>query len=140
MTVPPSRSDAAYQSPEPCWSEDDDLRTAALELLQSSGFAALRRLCCEVTEAVVVVHGIVPSYYLKQVAQTLLLRLDGIRSVKNLVDVRQGNRSWPVLLADEAPSWDAPDVNAAQKRSVPRRCDGDWVEQATVEGLYHETV
>jgi len=60
-----------------------------MNLLKSSGYAALRSLHCEVTEAVVVVHGVVPSYYLKQMAQTIIQRLEQIQSVMNLVEVRE---------------------------------------------------
>ena len=67
---------------------DHGLRVAAQQVLQSSGYAALRRLRCEVRGAVVIVHGVLPSYYLKQVAQSVLQRLDGIRSVRNLVEVQ----------------------------------------------------
>jgi hypothetical protein len=69
-------------------SDDDGLRIAALKLLQSSSYTALRRLRCKVTDAVVTVHGILPSYYLKQIAQTIVLRLEGIEGVVNLVEVR----------------------------------------------------
>ena len=87
-TAEPSRSMTAHPaSPSSCL-EDDGLRTAALARLRSSGYAGLRRLHCEVTDAVVIVHGVLPSYYLKQMAQTAILRLDGIRSVTNLVEVR----------------------------------------------------
>jgi osmotically-inducible protein OsmY len=72
--------------------EDDGLRSAALKLLQSSGYAALRRLQCQVTEGVVIVHGIVPSYFLKQMAQTVIQQLDGIQRMTNLVEVRQWDR------------------------------------------------
>jgi hypothetical protein len=78
----------AQRGSEPHSPGDDDLRAAALALLRSSAYAALRRLRCEVTEAVVIVRGVLPSYYLKQMAQTILLRLDGIRGVMNLVEVR----------------------------------------------------
>jgi len=33
--------------------------------------------------------GVVPSYFLKQVAQEAVLRLDDIQEVKNLVEVRR---------------------------------------------------
>jgi osmotically-inducible protein OsmY len=68
--------------------EDDRLHSAALKVLHSCGYAGLRRLRCEATDAVVIVHGVVPSYYLKQMAQTIVQRLDGIRSVVNLVEVQ----------------------------------------------------
>ena len=80
---------------------DDGLRIAALELFQSSGYTALRRLRCEVTDAVVIVHGVLPSYYLKQVAQTIIQRLEGVQSVMNLVEV---------LDADSCPCWEEEDL------------------------------
>jgi BON domain len=71
-----------------CLSEDEGLRNAALKLLQSSAYTSLRGLRCEVKEGVVAVHGSVPTYYLKQMAQTLINRLGSIRSVSNMVEVR----------------------------------------------------
>ena len=82
---------------------DDGLRIAALELFQSSGYIALRSLRCEVTDAVVIVHGVLPSYYLKQMAQTILHRLDGIESVLNLVEVRETDSCHCWENEDEAP-------------------------------------
>ena len=133
-----SNSDAIQRSPDCCWPDDDGLRTAALKLLQSSGFAALRRLRCEVTEAVVTVHGVVPSYYLKQIAQTAILRLHGIRSVRNLVEVRQGNHPPPVLVADEAPSCEALDGDPLRTCLVPSGCDDGPVGRMTAEGRSQE--
>jgi hypothetical protein len=89
MTAVPTTSDAVQRAPHGSVSGDDGPRAAVLNLLRSSGYAALRGLRCEVTEAVVVVRGVVPSYYLKQVAQAAVLRLDGIRGVRNLVEVRE---------------------------------------------------
>jgi hypothetical protein len=68
--------------------EDADLRDAALEVLRSSAYPALRRLRCDVAGSVVRLHGVLPSYYLKQMAQATLQRLDGIRNVINLVEVQ----------------------------------------------------
>jgi hypothetical protein len=83
--------------------DDDGLRIAALKLLQSSGYTVLRRLRCEVTDGVVIVHGILPSYYLKQVAQTIVLRLEGIEGVMNLVEVRGTDSRSCCENEDEAP-------------------------------------
>jgi hypothetical protein len=85
-----------HQARGSCGTEDEGIRIAALKLLQSSGYTALLRLRCEVTDAVVIVHGILPSYYLKQMAQTILQRLEGIQSVMNLVEVRE---------TDSCPYW-----------------------------------
>ena len=90
---------------------DDGLRIAALKLLHSSGYTAMQRLRCEVTDAVVIVHGILPSYYLKQMAQTIIQRLEGIQSVMNLVEVRE---------TDSCPCWEnedeAPEVGPYHSR------------------------
>jgi hypothetical protein len=64
---------------------------AALKLLQSSGYTPLRKLKCEVTDAVVIVHGILPSFYLKQVTQNIVQHLDGIQGVMNLVEVQEAD-------------------------------------------------
>jgi carbon storage regulator CsrA len=67
---------------------DDHLEVTAMKALQSSGYSALRRLKCEATEAVVAIHGTVPSYYLKQMAQCVIQRLEGVRRVTNFVEVQ----------------------------------------------------
>lgn len=79
---------SSQRSRDLCGPEDDGLRSAAMKLLQSSDYAALRRLRCEVTEGVMIVHGVVTSYFLKQMAQTVLRQLDGIQSLRNMVEVR----------------------------------------------------
>jgi hypothetical protein len=80
------RSEKARRQPD--HRENDRLRFAAMKLLQSSGYSALRRLTCEATEAVIAVHGVLPSYYLKQIAQSAIHRLEAIRGVTNLVEVQ----------------------------------------------------
>ena len=87
MLAVSSSTRAADKSSDLGWPEDDGLRNAALTLLQSSGYTSLRRLRCEVTDGVVFVHGNVPSYYLKQMAQTLIKRLGSVQRVTNLVEV-----------------------------------------------------
>jgi len=68
--------------------EDDNLRQAAVEVLRSSGYIQLRKLRCMAAAGVVTISGLVPSYFLKQMAQELVLRLAHVRQVKNLVEVR----------------------------------------------------
>jgi len=94
--------------------EDDALRVAALNVLQSSGYAALRRLRCEVTGAVVCVHGVLPTYYLKQMAQAILRPLDGLQGVTNFVEVRGADRGQPVDNGDVALSDQAPEIGASR--------------------------
>jgi osmotically-inducible protein OsmY len=51
---------------------------------------ALRRVRCEVKNGLLVLHGCLPSYYLKQVAQSLVCGLEGIRGVENRIEVVAG--------------------------------------------------
>jgi hypothetical protein len=94
MVTQSSNSLAAERSDDLPWVPDTRLRLAALQLLHASNYATLRRLQCEVAEAVVSVHGVVPSYYLKQMAQTVIQQLDAIQGIKNLVEVRATEWDW----------------------------------------------
>ena len=80
---------------------DHGLRNAAIKLLHVSGYTPLRRLRCEVTDAVVILTGVVPSYYLKQMAQTIIQRLEGVQSVMNLVEVREADHESPAQHAGD---------------------------------------
>jgi osmotically-inducible protein OsmY len=68
--------------------EDASLRRAAVDVLSASGYGHLRILRCAVAAGVVTISGFVPSYFLKQMAQEVVLRLAHVRQVKNLVEVR----------------------------------------------------
>jgi hypothetical protein len=85
----PETSQSVRFCHESCGQGEDRFGTVALNALQSSDYAELRKLRCEVTEAAVIVQGVVSSYYLKQMAQTIIQRLKGVQSVMNLVEVRQ---------------------------------------------------
>ena len=58
-------------------------------VLRSSSYLSLRRLSCEYHEGVLTIRGRVATFYLKQVAQSLLGRLEGVEEINNLVEVRQ---------------------------------------------------
>lgn len=75
---------------------DRQLREAALAAIANSKYAALRQLTCSVVEGVVEIHGTVPSFYLKQLAQAAIMHLDGVDSVRNLVSVSDES---PVVVA-----------------------------------------
>jgi hypothetical protein len=99
-TVPIRESNRLPNNPE---SDADSLNLAVRDLLRSSGYRLLRTLRCQVREGVVTIWGTVPSFFLKQMAQEAVLKLDQIREVKNLVEVRAGETlPAPDLEAD---SW-----------------------------------
>lgn len=93
MTVNPDSPTPEQKLPGEAWheqseAETDDLRrNAVLSLLRDSGYDALRNLRCEVFGDVVIVSGVVPSYFLKQMAQTFILKLGWIKGLSNQIEV-----------------------------------------------------
>jgi len=68
---------------------DSDVETKAQHLLAQSNYLALRRLRCEFHDGSLVLNGRVPTYYLKQVAQTIVRQLPGVQQIENRVDVAE---------------------------------------------------
>jgi osmotically-inducible protein OsmY len=60
--------------------------------LHQSAYSPLRRVTCQVHGQEITIRGRVPTYYLKQVAQSLLSGLDGIRTIDNRLDVASFSR------------------------------------------------
>lgn len=56
--------------------------------LRDSGYPSLGKLTCRVVEGQIILKGQVPSFYLKQVAQTLAASIDEHQIVKNLIEVK----------------------------------------------------
>lgn len=67
---------------------DERILILAQARLGASGHLLLRRLRCEVIDGLVTVSGTVPTYYLKQVAQTVLVDIEQARGLRNLVQVQ----------------------------------------------------
>lgn len=56
--------------------------------LRNSAYAPVRHVSCEFHEGVLTMRGQLPSYYLKQIAQSVLLhRLEGTAVINNRVEV-----------------------------------------------------
>jgi osmotically-inducible protein OsmY len=64
-------------------------------LLRNSAYLALRRVRCEFHDGTATLNGRLPSYYLKQVAQTLVAQMAGVNAVINHIEVgtqlKEGN-------------------------------------------------
>ena len=65
------------------------IKLSAEVRLQEGGYAALRCVSCTFESGVLHLHGCVPSYYLKQVAQALVADVEGIRAIVNEIEVRR---------------------------------------------------
>jgi hypothetical protein len=81
----PDRSETAAD-------RDTDLQRLVLGTLRASDYPPVRELTCEVLDGVVILSGRVPSYYLKQMAQALILRLGRIAELRNQTEVRRAGR------------------------------------------------
>jgi hypothetical protein len=60
--------------------------------LRSNSYLALKNISCEYNEGVLTLRGCLPSYYLKQIAQTAVSRLDGIKRINNEIEVIASSR------------------------------------------------
>ncbi len=65
----------------------DLVHDAVLATLRSSGYRPLWNLDCQVLDDSVILTGVLPSFYLKQIAQTIVRSVDQVREVSNLVEV-----------------------------------------------------
>ena len=71
----------------PATLQDFRIRQQAFENLHESGYSALRTVDCRVDNGVVHLLGLVPTFYLKQMAQALVLRVDGVSGLRNSLRV-----------------------------------------------------
>ncbi|MCA9070282.1 MAG: BON domain-containing protein, partial [Planctomycetaceae bacterium] len=53
----------------------------------ATGYTDLQQICGETKDHVMVLTGTVPSYYLKQVAQTVARNMEGVTHVENRLEV-----------------------------------------------------
>ena len=67
--------------------KDDRLRAAAETRLGSSHHYAIRRIRCDVVSGVVVLTGVVSSYYIKQLAQEAVMGINYQSGVENRLEV-----------------------------------------------------
>jgi osmotically-inducible protein OsmY len=55
--------------------------------LQGQPYHALKQVSCEYRDGVLILRGRLPSYYLKQMAQTAVARVAGVGRVVNHIEV-----------------------------------------------------
>jgi hypothetical protein len=87
-TGPSTTAACAVPPPKVGREEDPDLQEEAQAALRSSHYRPLWHLHCQVQAGVAVLSGIVSSYYLKQMAQTVLLSLKRLNGVENRLVVQ----------------------------------------------------
>jgi osmotically-inducible protein OsmY len=55
--------------------------------LRRNAYVALKNISCEYRDGVLILNGCLPTYYLKQVAQEAIARVDGVQRVENRIAV-----------------------------------------------------
>ena len=60
---------------------------SAQRLLHASAYRSLRQLRCDYRDGVLTIQGEVPTFFLKQVAQTIAAGVEGVQSVANRTHV-----------------------------------------------------
>jgi osmotically-inducible protein OsmY len=63
------------------------IEVAAIADLRHSTYPELRRVTCEYHEGILTLRGRVSSYYMKQIAQTIVQHVEGVERVVNRVEV-----------------------------------------------------
>jgi osmotically-inducible protein OsmY len=56
--------------------------------LRNLPYSSLKKVCCEYSVGQLVLRGRLPSYFLKQIAQTAAAQVDGVERVVNQIEVR----------------------------------------------------
>ena len=91
----------APRPPGPTSAEDQLLESRARRALTTSDYAALRRIQVSSRDGCVYLEGCVPSFYLKQMAQVIALRVAGVTWICNELVVPEDSVQAPVSLAQE---------------------------------------
>jgi osmotically-inducible protein OsmY len=76
---------APSNSPRPSTSQA--IAEGAENRLRCNSYLALKNVRCECHEGVLVLRGCLPTYYLKQMAQTAVAAIEGVRQIVNEIDV-----------------------------------------------------
>lgn len=66
---------------------DAEIARTAEHRLQAGSYPVLKNVVCECVAGRLVLTGTVGSYYLKQMAQTLVARIPGVEQVDNQLEV-----------------------------------------------------
>jgi hypothetical protein len=65
----------------------DSLVQEAEHIFSESPYHSMRGLRCEFNDGTLTIAGLVPNFYLKQLAQIAVQHLDGVRRIRNLIEV-----------------------------------------------------
>ena len=92
MTCDPALTEAIERMPESSAAESDALADAVRNALHQTAHGWLQRVAVTVEAGSIVLRGKLPSFYLKQVAQTIVLTVPGVATLRNELHVEGGRR------------------------------------------------
>ena len=72
---------------EPVFQRDRSIGEHVGKALVESGYVDLRSIQCQVSDGFVKLTGCVSSFYVKQIAQTAVMRLQQVRGIENQLRV-----------------------------------------------------
>jgi CheY-like chemotaxis protein len=88
MNMEPMFAEPAPPEPAP----RRDVGELAESRLRGHPYLALRHVSCEYHEGVLTLRGCLPTYYLKQVAQSAVATIDGVKQIDNEIEVIGSSR------------------------------------------------
>ena len=83
MMPAPARSASNYFEVTADWLQDSEWVYEARQVLRATGYPQFRSIEVMITDGIATIRGTVPTYYLKQMAQSVLMDLEGVRAVQN---------------------------------------------------------
>jgi hypothetical protein len=83
----PALNLASAEPATPTRTPQPGLQALAEGCLRRNPYLALKNVACDCRGGVLVLRGRLPSYYLKQVAQEAVARLEGVQAVDNQIQV-----------------------------------------------------
>jgi osmotically-inducible protein OsmY len=72
---------------EPAGAAEGQISNLAESRLHRTTYRGLKHVSCEFHEGLVILSGRVPTYYLKQIAQTIVGEVEGVGQVVNRLEV-----------------------------------------------------
>lgn len=87
---------------------DRETAQAVRARLSESGYYYLRTLHCRCHEGKLALRGRLPTYYLKQVAQSLAARVPGVESIVDEIEIAEPERCVAEFRLQSAPRQRAP--------------------------------
>ena len=90
---PNHKPTATMDRPNPFASLFQEIAETAQQVLRRSSYFELRDVSCDFSGGVLTLHGHVPSYHLKQLAQSCVADVPGVVEVHNRVEVAASRAS-----------------------------------------------